>query len=309
MTQFPQLDAFRGGKTHVRLIGHRGARGIMPENTMEGFEFTLSLGVKALEFDVVMTQDNVPVITHNHYLSAAFTRDASGTWLKDHEPRLADLTLAQVMEHDVGGLDPQHRYGQRFPDQAFLSPARVPQLTQLLELAARPDHADVALLLELKSDPADLNNATRRAAFVRTVVDLVRQYGLTQRTVLHSFDWSLLDDCRAQAPDMPTSYLSEQITGQNGDPVDPTTPDFASFKTSLPQAVADAGGQMWCPYYMDVTPDLVREAHDLGLLVQVWTVNLPRDIEAMIDAGVDGICTDYPGRVQRHLQARGLRWV
>ena len=74
MTAYSQLAGFRGGDGVVRLIGHRGARGVMPENTMAGFEFTTMIGVEALEFDVVMTRDRVPVITHNHHLISSATR-------------------------------------------------------------------------------------------------------------------------------------------------------------------------------------------------------------------------------------------
>ena len=75
--QYPQLEAFSGQERVIRVIGHRGARGIMPENTMEGFAFTLACGVRLLEFDVVITNDNVPVITHNHHLTRSIVRDAN----------------------------------------------------------------------------------------------------------------------------------------------------------------------------------------------------------------------------------------
>ncbi len=312
MPHFSQLDAFRGSKETVRLIGHRGARGILPENTIEGFEFTLSLGIKALEFDVVLTRDLVPVITHNHHLSAEFTRTPDGQFLSSPEPRVADLTLAELQSFDVGALDPQTDYATRFPDQAILDGARTPRLADLLVLVAQPKHHSVALLLELKSDPAQYHDAQARAQLVTAVIKDIRQHDLATRTVLHSFDWGLLDICRDLAPEMPTSYLSERPSASSAhsdDPVDLAGPDYANMTTSVPRAVAEAGGQMWCPYFKDVTAELVAEAHELGLLVQTWTVNAAADIEAMIDAGVDGVCSDYPGRVQRHLRARGLRWT
>ena len=83
--------------------------------------FTLSLGVKALEFDVLLTADQVPVITHNHRVSAAATRNPDGQWLQGIEPKVATLSLAQLQELDVGGLDGRTRYGQKFSDQAFLN--------------------------------------------------------------------------------------------------------------------------------------------------------------------------------------------
>ena len=80
------------------------------------------------------------------------------------------------------------------------------------------------------------------------------------------------------------------------------TPDFCSFKSSIPKAIADQNGQMWCPYFKDLTSELLKEAHALGLLVCTWTVNEIEDIENMIDIGVDGIVTDYPDRVQGVLE-------
>ena len=72
--------------------------------------------------------------------------------------------------------------------------------------------------------------------------------------------------------------------------------------------VADAGGQLWCPNVEDVTPELVAEARRLDLIVLAWTVNETGDIDRMIEAGVDGIVTDYPGRAQHRLRLRGARW-
>ncbi|WP_425046025.1 glycerophosphodiester phosphodiesterase [Primorskyibacter sp. S87] len=311
MTDFPQLSGFRGGDGLVRLIGHRGARGVLPENTMPSFEFAVSVGAGALEFDVILTRDNIPVITHNHRLSSAATRDGNGDWLQGEEPSVADLTFAEIRELDVGGLDGQTVYGRRFPDQAFLTGLRIPALTDLLDLACQPENGDLHLLLELKSDPAEEIDSKARTDFVSTVVTQVRKRALEPRTILHSFDWNLLDECRRQAPDMPTSYLSQRPENSD-DPGEDSSkavgPDFETLSVSVPRAVADAGGQMWCPYFMDVTPDQVAEAHALGLLVSTWTVNEPDDIAAMVAAGVDGIVTDYPGRLQRCLLDMGYRW-
>lgn len=311
MVAFPQLNGFRGGDGLVRLVGHRGARGVMPENTMEGFELTLAMDVEALEFDVVLTADGIPVITHNHHLANSATRDSQGAWLSGPELKVASLSLSELQSFDVGGLDGRTVYGQRFPDQAFLTNISVPRLSDLLDLACRPEHHNLSLLLELKSDPDAQDNVLDRSKVVRAVVDEVRERSLEARTVLHSFDWKLLDECRRQAPDMPTSYLSQQPENCD-DPGEDSSkavgPDYDALTVSIPQAVANAGGQMWCPYFSDVTPDLVAEAKDLGLPVTAWTVNETQDIHNMIDSGVDGIVTDYPGRVQRILLDRGLRW-
>lgn len=311
MVSFPQLDAFRRTKRGPRLIGHRGARGVMPENSMEGFAFTLNAGVRALEFDVVLTKDNVPVITHNHCLANSATRDAAGNWLKGPERRVSAFTYAELQAFDIGGLDGRTVYGQRFPDQVFLSGVKLPRLADLLCLANEPANADLHLLLEIKSDSDQLGDAAARFNLVKTVIDEVFEHGLKPRTVMHSFDWGLLDECRRYAPDMPTSYLS-QLPENDDEPGEDSSqavgPNFAKLTKSVPAAIAEAGGQFWCPYFQDVTRDLVREAQDLGLIVLAWTANEPDEIKDMIAAGVDGFVTDYPGRAQRLLLDQGLLW-
>ena len=306
MENFPQLNGFKSYPGFIRLIGHRGARGLVPENTIEGFEFTLNLGVMALEFDVLFSKDNVPVITHDNYLSAAATRDNTGKWLEKDGPNINELTLSELKEFDVGGLDESSLYGQRYPEQKFLSKVRIPTLSELLKFACLPKNLNLYLLLEIKSEPSlDSTNAVRR------VIDEVRDKKLVNRTVLHSFDWELLKECQKVAPEIPCSFLSE-LPGKADKSLDESpegfTPDFSSFEVSIPKAVANRNGQMWCPDSKDVTLELVQEAHDLGLLVCPWTVNEIKDFENMVSAGVDGIITDYPDRAQNVLNAFGMNW-
>ena len=311
MTQFPQLNGFRGAPGLVRLIGHRGARGVMPENTIEGFEFTVRSGVVALEFDVVLTQDQVPVVTHNHHLLNAATRGADGRWLEGAELKVSELPLSQLQSYDVGGLDGRTVYGQRFPDQVFMSGIRVPTLGDLLGMALTPQGAEMLFLLEMKSDPEFAGDTRAAEVLVSEAVNAVRARGLEQRTVLHSFDWNLLEVCGRIAPEMPRSFLTKlpKNAGELGEASSRSVaPDFANLGMPVPEAVAAAGGQMWCPFYADVTPESVAQAHELGLLVSTWTVNDVDDMHRVIDAGVDGIVTDYPGRAQRVLLERGLVW-
>ena len=304
MTAFPQLDGFKGSRGLVRLIGHRGARGLMPENTMEGFEFTLNMGVKALEFDVLISKDNVLVVTHDNYLSEFLTRDCKGKWLLKKGPKINELTIAELKQFDVGGVNAASSYGKSFPAQEFLSGIQIPTLSELLGLACLPKNKSLYLLLEIKSEPS-----VNKANFVRQIVSEIREKKLESRTVLHSFDWDLLKECQKVAPEIPRSFLSElpeNSEGTSDNTSEEVTPDFSSFKSSIPKAIADQNGQMWCPYFKDLTSVLLKEAHALGLLVCTWTVNEIEDIENMIDIGVDGIVTDYPDRVQGVFSSRGM---
>jgi len=308
---FPQVEAFRGGNNLIRVVGHRGARGVLPENSMIGFDFSLSIGVPLLEFDVVLTADDVPVITHNHRLHAPSFRGADGLFLTGEEPKVSSLTFEQLQQFDIGRLDGLSAYGQRFPDQAQLDGVRVPRLMDLLDLVSEPKYGDAYLMLELKSDPDLAHDPLHRENFVGRVLQEVRAKGLSSRAVLHSFDWNLLDECQRQAPDMPSSYLTQ--LPNNADDVGEDSskavcPDFRGRRDEIPNLVKQAGGSVWCPYYADVTAENVARAKDLGLCVAVWTVNEHEEIDRMIDLRVDAIVSDYPGRVQRHLSDLGMGW-
>ncbi len=308
---FPQVEAFRGGKNLIRVVGHRGARGVLPENSMIGFDFSLSIGVPLLEFDVVLTADDVPVITHNHRLHAPSFRDAKGLFLTGEEPKVSSLTFEQIQQFDIGRLDGHSAYGQRFPDQAQLDGIRVPKLQDLLDLVDDPKYGDAYLMLELKSDPDLAHDALYRRKFVERVLQEVRDKGLSSRAVLHSFDWNLLEECQRQAPDMPSSYLTqlpENAADVGEDSSKAVCPDFRGRRDEIPNLVKQAGGSLWCPYYTDVTAENVARAKELGLCVAVWTVNEHEEIDRMIDLRVDAIVSDYPGRVQRHLSDLCMRW-
>ena len=308
----PQVMAFSGDANTIRVVGHRGARGILPENSIVGFEFALSIGVDLLEFDVLLTADDVPVITHNHELHGSAVRGPDGRFLNGAHPRVASLRMEDMVRFDVGRLDGATEYGRRFPDQAQLDGIKVPRLTELLHLVSQPKYANACLMLELKSDPDLAHDSKARERMVSIVCDQVRAAGLTDRTLLHSFDWALLAECRRQAPDMPVSFLTqlhEDADDVGEDSAILVTPKLDGPGISVPDEVSRAGGSLWCPHFSEITANDLARARELDLCVAVWTVNETEDIDAMIDLGVDAIVTDYPGRVQRRLSDRGYRWA
>lgn len=311
MKRTAAVNAFRGGEGLIRVVGHRGARGVLPENTLLGFEFAMTTGAPLLEFDVVMTADDVPVITHNHHVHAPTFRDANGAFLTE-EPKVSELTWAQLQSYDIGRIDGHSPYGQRFPDQAQIDGLRVPRLRDLLELVCDPRFEAAYLMLEIKSDPDFAHDEAVRQNLVRHVLAEVRETGTEDRVLLHSFDWSLLAECQRQAPDIPASFLTElpDNADEIGEDSSKTiSPDFSGRAHLIPDLVVQAGGVLWCPYVYDVTQAAVTRAKELGLVVAVWTVNEPDDIARVASYGVDAIVTDYPGRVQRYLADHGLRWL
>ena len=312
MTRFPQVASFSGDEGTIRVVGHRGARGILPENSIVGFDFALSIGVDLLEFDVLLSRDDIPVITHNHEFHGSAVRGADGAFLNGEHPRVASLTMAEIERFDIGRLNTDTEYGRRFPDQAQMDGVRVPRLSELLQLVSQPRYSAACLMLELKSDPDLAQDSAVRERIVSTVCGEVRSAGVTDRTLLHSFDWALLAECRRQAPDMPLSFLTQ--LQDNGHDVGEdssilVTPDFSNPDTSVPDEVSRAGGSLWCPHFTELDAAALARARELGLAVAVWTVNEPDDIDAMIDLRVDAIVTDYPGRLQRRLSDRGFQWA
>ena len=309
------LTALRRGPDVIRLHGHRGARGVMPENTMAGFRYTLECGVSALEFDVQFARGGVPVITHNPRLMPDMTRDAAGQWLAKETVAIYSMSLEQIQTYDIGGLQDGTPYAALYPDQAFLNGENIPTLTQLAELMVRPDHSDVWLNLEIKSNPLHSEYTPPIPRLVSTVLNVLHAHSLQARTIIQSFDWRVLREVEVQAPDIARSYLSDLPA--TATPAEENIYDnspwmdgyvLADYDGSLPRLVAAAGGQIWSPYFADLTKADLAEARALGLIVNVWTVNKAQDMDAMIALGVDGIITDYPGRAQRRLLAHGLHW-
>jgi len=313
MWQGRDLTPLRGAPGLVRLLGHRGARGIMPENTLEGFLYALLAGVDILELDVLVTADRVPVITHNPQLSPDMTRDASGNWLAGEAPSVAALSFDELQRYDTGSLRTGSDYAALFGEQSVLHQVRIPKLADLCALLARPGRGDVWLNVEIKSNPLHPADTLPADDLVAAVLAALASGEMLQRSLLQSFDWQVLEAAGRQAPLLPRSFLSRLPGPEVAGTIYPGSPwmagrALAKAGGSLPRLVQAADGQIWSPYFADLSEADLAEARALGLIVYVWTVNETPDIERMISLGVDGIITDYPARVQRALQARGQAW-
>lgn len=315
MNDFQHIDAIRSSQNIIHIHGHRGARGIFPENTMKGFEFTLSIGVNIIELDILVTADGIPVITHNPRLMAASTREKDGSWLENDSELISKITFSELENYDIGGLREHTEYGARYPEQAFFDNIRVPKFSDLCEYINKQEADDIWLNVEIKSDPRHPENTPPIPQFVEKILTPIRDAGLEMHTILQSFDWRVVHECERQAPNIARSYLSYApkqdapmaTNVYEGSPwMDGLS--LAANQNCLPLVIARANGQVWSPYHEDLTVSDMAVAREQGLIVNVWTVNELEDIDRMIALQVDGIITDYPGRVQRRLQSHGLDW-
>jgi len=295
------------------LQGHRGARGLMPENTLAAFAKALSIGVDTLELDVGATRDGVIVVTHNPRLEPETTRDQGGQWLEQTGPAIRTLSLKELKTYDVGRLKPGTRYGQRYPDQVAVDGARIPTLAEVLELVRRSGNQRVRLNIETKLQPTEPELFLEPQAFVSALLKVIADHNFMDRVTIQSFDWRTLQETQVQAPAIPTSYLTVQQdwydnihTGQAG--ASPWTAgfDIDAYAGSVPDMVQAAGGRIWSSFHPEVSPENLKRAHDLGLQVKVWTVNDPDRMQALIEMGVDGIITDYPDRLRQVMDKLGM---
>src|SRR4051812_33338160 len=174
------------------LQGHRGARGLAPENTLPAFAQALTLGVDTLEFDVGVTQDGVVVISHNRVLDPNITKGPDGAWLTAPGPALRTLTSAELRRYDVGAINPQTEYARQFPEQKVVAGARIPTLAELAALVRRAGNDTVRFNIETKLSPTASGDTLDPESFAVALVVAVREHGLARRTTIQSFDWRTL---------------------------------------------------------------------------------------------------------------------
>jgi len=293
--------------------GHRGARGLKPENTLASFAQALSIGVNTLELDVGATRDGVIVVTHNPRLEPETTRDQSGKWLDETGAAIRSLSLAELRTYDVGRLKPDTRYQTRFAEQVAVDGARIPTLEEVLQLIRRSGNELVRLNIETKLRPTNPELYLDPKSFVSSLLDVIRDQDFLGRVTIQSFDWRTLQETQVQAPEVPTSYLTVQQSwfnnirsGEAGPSPWTAGYDIDTFSGSIPDMVKAAGGRIWSLHHQELSTDNIKKAHDLGLEVKVWTVNDVERMAELIDMGVDGIITDYPDRLRLVVQKRGM---
>jgi glycerophosphoryl diester phosphodiesterase len=294
------------------LEGHRGARGLAPENTLPAFATALSVGVTTLEFDLGMTRDGVLVVAHDRRLNPDLARK-DGQYVAAPGATIRSLSLAELKAYEVGALRPGSRYAQQFATQKSISGTSIPTLREVVGLVRKAGNADVRFNIETKLSPIAPDEAPQPEEFARTLVTELQALGIAERTVVQSFEWRALREVQKLAPGMRTACLS--IERGEGDNIQrgragasPWTAglDIDDVAGSVARLVHAAGCRIWSPFFRDLSESALREARALGLKIVVWTVNDPEEMARLIDFGVDGIISDYPDRLRHVVAEKGL---
>jgi glycerophosphoryl diester phosphodiesterase len=311
------------GPNQLDLEAHRGGLGLTTESTLEGFAKALELGVTTLEVDIQITEDQRAVVTHDRRVSAVKCNDTAPAFPGDPEFPYVDkfiknLTLAQVSTLDCG------QPLADFPTQEVVDGARIPLLSQVFALVNCYQANQVWINLETKVEAGAPEQTAPREQFVQIAAAEIRAAGLLNRVTIQSFDWGALMRMREVEPRLPIVALTNGDFLQVGQPG--ASPwlggiDVDDFGGSLVAAAASFGADAISPvhgnpqngkvgdanYVPYTTPALVAEAHEAGLAVVPWTIDDPATMASLIDAGVDGLITNYPDRLRTLLAERGYK--
>jgi len=267
----------------VEIHGHRGARGLRPENTLAAFRMALSLGVTAVELDVVMAGDGEVIVSHEpwfHALTCSFPDGRPVRRWHQRRYRIFEMTTAEVQRFDCGV-----RAHPQFPEQVPV-PSYKPRLGEVVRqaeaFATTRDRPAPRYSIEVKSRPTwEGRYHPGPVVFVKALYRVLETARVMTRSSILSFDYRILQAARA----LSSAWALNMLAGR-----------FP--RRSLAQRLAALGftPDILGPDHRLVTPAVVQRAHAEGMRVVPWTVNAPDRMQALVAMGVDGITTDYPNR-------------
>ncbi len=292
----------------VDVQGHRGARGLRPENTLTGFELAMDIGVTTIEMDLAVSSDGEIIVTHNPSIHKKLCLNDDGSQIKTdslgHGPLIRDLTLAHVKQYDCGSLNPSI---SRFPEPPRKnSPGeKMPTLQEVFDLVKKKK-SDVRFNIEMKVDPR-YDVTIPDSEFVKVVVELIQSSGMKDRVNLQSFNWETLEMVKNIDPEIKTAGL---LGTGSYEPINDTLASawlngihFNETDRTALGILNEAGDyvDIFSPSWRLVVPEdslflrsTVKEIQKAGFPVIPWTVNSQKDMRRLILLGVNGIITDYP---------------
>lgn len=261
--------------------GHRGARGLYPENTVGAMVEALKYPVTTLELDVVVSKDLKVVVSHEPWMNEDICLDSEGNPFKGKKFNLYKMTYSEILKFDCGS-----KPYPRFPEQIRVNVGK-PLLSTLLDMSEVQlrtlNRNDVVYNIEIKSDPEDEKRGYQPEykKFSDLVIATIIEKLPARKFIIQSFDWRVLQYLHKKYPDVRLSALTDKEIKVEED---------LKRLGFIPYA--------YSPYYKRLTPEAVKQLHEKKIQVIPWTVNEVAEMKAVKNMGVDGIITDYPNRIK-----------
>jgi glycerophosphoryl diester phosphodiesterase len=271
------------GKSFIEIHGHRGARGLFPENTITSFIEAVKMGIDFLEMDLVVSKDHKIVVSHEAWMNPDFCLTPDGKEIekdagKDHN--LYKMNFSEIARCDCG-----KKTNKEFPSQKSVSEHK-PLLSEVVEKVEAfvkiNQFPSIKYNLEIKSEiDGDGIFNPEPGEFVRLVYDEIKKLNIQSQIILQSFDARILRELKKIDTSIPISLLVENAEGLNANL------DHLGFTPDI-----------YAPEFYLIDEHLVKMLREKNIKLITWTVNEIADMKKMIDLGVEGIITDYPNRLK-----------
>lgn len=261
--------------------GHRGCRGLMPENTIPAMIKALELGVTTLEMDVVITKDRQVILSHEPFFSHDIATKQDGKPVQESEEKrfnIFQMTYFETQQFDVG-IKPHPRFSQQ-----QRMPAKKPLLSDVIDSVESfcRVHKIAAPFYNIETKSQALTDHIFHPTpeeFTDLVVQVINQKGIAERVIIQSFDFRTLQVMNRKYPLIKTAALIE---------------DYDKRKLETQLSELSFVPTIYSPHYSLVTTELIEKCHAQNMKVIPWTVNDKPTIDRLRQMKVDGIITDYP---------------
>jgi len=261
----------------IAIHGHRGCRGLFPENTIPAFRKAITLGVDAIEMDLAISKDLQVVVTHEPYMSRRICLDPNG----DEIPEKDDMqhNLFKMSYEEIAQFDCGLKYRPEFPNQKNIR-AQKPMLSEVIKIS-KAINPDIKFNLEIKSKSKyDHIFTPNPELFTELVLEVIQKNDVLENSNLQSFDLRILEQVKMQSSKMKVAILIDKYEN---------TFEKLSKLSFQPEILS--------PDFSLIDAKIIDHFHKLDMKIIPWTVNSETDLLQMINLNVDGIITDYPDRL------------
>lgn len=287
---------FMTDQAYTMIVGHRGCRGLRPENTLAAFQHAFELGADAVELDVHLTTDGQVVVNHDYHLSPDLTRDNQGQFIETGGHAIPHMSWQDLQTYKLGKINPNTNYLSSFPDVKNAEDMPLPLLKDVFNLA-RPYEGHI--LIEIKTSRLKPWVSSDYIKLTQAVIQEINNSAMKDKCAILAFDRRVVKLAKELDPNIPV-YLNYMVHDSSNSswyvgPLETVLATWDGDRGKSGVAIAkELGADYWSSLYTQITPELVDEAHKAGIKVMAWTVNTPQEARHLAEMGVDTIATDRP---------------